>query len=68
MKAYLSGGENAVGKINWKVGRPMKYHYLDEGEINNAISKTSLTQQIGMSLEAKATLISHETEKDINGH
>ena len=49
-KAYLSGGEEAVERLRWGGGRPIKTHGLTQMEINDIVSKPRLVDEIGMPL------------------
>ena len=65
-KAYLSGGDEAVDRLKWGGGRPIKQHGLTQMEIDDIVSKPRLVDEIGMSLEAKACKVTHETGKLVN--
>ena len=62
----MTGGDTAVEKLRWGGGRPLKVHGLTQQEIDDIVSKPRLIDEIGMSLQAKACKVTHETGKQVN--
>ena len=65
-KAYEKGGQAEVDNLRWGRGRPVKNLFLKQSQIDYMVSKTTLTQQVGMSLKDRALVFSKLFKRDIN--
>ena len=65
-KAYEKGGEPAVQELHWGRGRPLKTLFLTQAEIDWLVSVRTLTQQAGLSLEARALQFTIRFGKPLN--
>jgi transposase len=66
VKTFADGGVDAVGKIEWGSGRPMKFHGLTQEEMNTAVAKQTTNSQAGMSMTARAAQLTIKTGKTIS--
>ena len=67
-KAYMQGGEEAVGQLKWSAGRPLKFHGYTQGELDIIVSKQTSKTQAGLSMRARAMRISEEYGKPISAY
>ena len=64
-KAYEKGGDAEVENLRWGRGRPVKNLFFSQQEIDNMVSRTTLNQQVGMSLKARAEAFTIRFGKEI---
>ena len=65
-KAYVDGGEEAVGKLHWGSGRPYKTLLFEQSEFDIMVSRETLNQQVGMSMNARAKEFTKRFKKPIS--
>ena len=65
-KAYTEGGEEAVKRLRWGGGRPIKNIFLSQAQMDFMVSRRTLTLQIGLSLKARALQFSLRWKKSIS--